>query len=394
MIKAVILAGGNGVRMQPMTFTRPKPLLQVIDKTILEHNLDSLEGLVKEVIIVIGYKGDMIRALIGDNYKKIKIRYVIQEEQVGTGDAAKKSLDFLDDKFILLNGDDVYSKEDIRKVLKKCPSILLGKVKNPSFFGVVEYSGKVVSNLVEKPEKFPEKSMVNTGLYFLDKSIFDFKIDKSLRGEYEFTDYIRALLLNEDLYFKEAEKWIPVSYPWNLLEANEKLMDDIKRDIKGLVENNCTIEGNVIIEKGAIIKNGSYIKGPAYIKEGAVIGPGSIIYGKTIVGKNSSIEGNSEIKNSIIKNNTTVKSLCYIGDSIIGDNCVLEAGVILNNSLNGKEIKSVIKDKEINTERFNFGSIIGDNVKIGANSSLTPGIMIDSELTVGQSSLIDKNINH
>ncbi len=391
MIKAVILAGGNGVRMQPMTFTRPKPLLSVVDKTILEHNLDELNGLVKEVIIIIGCKGEMIKSLVGDNYKGIKIRYVVQEEQVGTGDAAKKSADFLDDKFILLNGDDIYSRNDIKNVLKKHPSILLGKVKNPSFFGVVERKNGFVENLMEKPEKFPEDPMVNTGLYFLNKSIFDFKIEKSSRGEYEFTDYIRKLLLNEKLYPVEAKEWIPVSYPWNLLEANEILMNRTERSIKGLIEKNCTIEGEVRIEKEAIIKNGTYIKGPVYIKKGAVIGPKSIIHGKTIIGEKSCIEGGSEIKNSIIGDGTVIKPLTYIGDSIIGDNCLLEAGVILNN-FNEKKVESVVKDKKINTERNKFGSVIGDNVKIGANSSLTPGIMVKSDSTIKQSSLIDKNI--
>ncbi len=392
MIKAVILAGGNGVRMQPMTFTKPKPLLSIVGKKILEHNLDALNGLVKEVIIIIGCKGDMIKSAIGDNYNGIKIKYVVQEEQVGTGDAAKKSVDFLDDKFILLNGDDVYSKDDIKSVLKKFPSILLGNVKNPSFFGVVEHDSRFVKNLVEKPDKFPENSMVNTGLYFLDKSIFDFEIKKSSRGEYEFTDYIRTLLLNEKLYFIEAKEWVPVSYPWNLLEANEILIDRIKRDIKGSVGKDCTIEGEVKIEKEAIIKNGTYIKGPVFIKKGSVIGPKSIIYGKTMIGEKSYIEGGSEIKNSVIGNKTFIKPLSYVGDSIIGDNCVLEAGVILNN-FDEKEVKTIVKGKEINTERNKFGAVIGDNVRIGANSSLVPGVMIGSNSIIGQSSLISENVD-
>ncbi len=393
MIKAVILAGGNGVRMQPMTFTRPKPLLSIIDKTIIEHNLDNLNGIVGEVIIIIGYKGEMIKSLIGDKYKNMKIRYVLQEEQIGTGDAAKRSAEFLDDKFILLNGDDVYSRVDIKNILKKCPSILLGKVKNPSFFGVVEHDGSIVKNLVEKPDKFPENCLVNTGLYFLDKSIFDFEIEESSRGEYEFTDYIRTLLLNETIYFKEAKEWFPVSYPWNLLEVNEIMMNYIKRDVKGLIEKNCTIEGEVKIEKGSVIKNGTYIKGPVFIKKNSVIGPKSIIQGKTIIGEKSFVEGGSEIKNSIIGDETFIKSLSYVGDSIIGDNCVLEAGVILNNFLDGEKIKSVIRDKKIDTEKSNFGSVLGDNVRIGANSSLMPGVTIGSNSIIEPASLIDKNVD-
>ncbi len=393
MIKAVILAGGNGVRMQPMTIIKPKPLIQVVDKSIIEHNLDSLDGLVKEVIIVIGYKGEMIKSLIGDKYKSMKIRYVVQENQVGTGDAAYKSIDFIDDKFILLNGDDLYSKGDIKNVLKKCPSILLGNVKNPSFFGVVECQNDYVKNLVEKPDRFPDKSMVNTGLYFLDKSIFDFRIQKSDRGEYEFTDYIRALLLNERIYFKEAKEWMPISYPWNLLEANEAILSKIKRRIDGIVEKNCVIHGEVKIEKGALIKSGCYLKGPLYIKKDSVIGPNSTIYGKTIIGEKSFIGTGVEIHNSVIGEKASINSACYIGDSIIGDNCCLESGVVLNNHFKNKKIKSLVKGNWINTERLRFGSVLGDNVLIGSNSSLIPGIMIFSNSEIKASSLITENID-
>jgi UDP-N-acetylglucosamine diphosphorylase / glucose-1-phosphate thymidylyltransferase / UDP-N-acetylgalactosamine diphosphorylase / glucosamine-1-phosphate N-acetyltransferase / galactosamine-1-phosphate N-acetyltransferase len=393
MIKAVILAGGNGVRMQPMTVTRPKPLLRVVDKTIIEHNLDSLDGLVKEVIIVVGYKGEMIKDLIKERYKSIKVRYVVQENQIGTGDAAYKSIDFLDDKFILLNGDDLYSRNDIKNILKKYPSILLGKVKNPSFFGVVECGDKYVKNLVEKPDRFPEKSMVNTGLYFLDKSIFDFKIQKSDRGEYEFTDYIRALLLNERLYFKEAKEWMPISYPWNLLEANEMILSQIKRNINGVVEKNCVINGEVKIEKGAVIKSGCHLRGPVYIKKDSVIGPNSTIYGNTIIGENVFIGTGVEIHNSVIGYNTSINSASYIGDSIIGDNCYLESSVVLNNYLEGKKIKSFVKGVEINTERLKFGSVLGDEVLIGSNSSLIPGVKIFSKTKIKSSSIITENID-
>ncbi len=394
MIKAVILAGGNGVRMNPLTLTKPKPLMPIINKTIIEHNLDQLEGLVKEVIIVIGYKGDMIKSLIGDNYGKIKVRYVVQKSQLGTADAAKQALHFLEDKFILMNGDDLYFREDIKKCLKKYPSILVGKVFNPSFFGVVDCYNDFVRGLIEKPETSDSNALVNTGFYFLHKSIFDFNVEKSSRGEYEFTDYIKAFILNHRLYFRKTDNWIPVSYPWNLLGANEVLLSSLKRDVKGRVEKGCTINGRVVIEKGAYIKSGTYIEGPVFIGSGTTIGPNAYIRGKSVIGENAKIGTSVEIKNSMIGNNTFIPHLSYVGDSIIGDNCNIGAGSIMANfRFDKSSIKVMIKDQLIDSGREKLGAVIGDNSSIGVNSSLMPGVLIGSDSIVGPHSLVKKNVS-
>jgi len=394
MIKAVILAGGNGVRMNPLTLTRPKPLMKVVNKTIIEHNLDQLIGIAKEVLIVIGYKGDMIRSLIGEKYNGIKIRYVVQENQLGTGDAAKKTSEFLDGKFLLLNGDDLYFKEDIKKCLKKFPSILLGKVKNPSSFGVAECYENFVKSFTEKPDNPNQDSLVNTGLYFLDNSIFDFEIEKSSRGEYEFTDYIRAFITRQRLYFQTTEKWIPVSYPWNLLEANELILKTIKKEINGKIEKGVIIKDNIVIEKGAYIKSGTYIEGSVYIKSNAIIGPNAYIRGNTVIGKNSRIGAGVEIKNSIIGDNTFIPHLNYVGDSIIGDYCNMGAGsIIANFRFDRKNIKVKVKDNLVDSQRVKLGAIIGDSVSVGVNSSIMPGVLIGPNAIIGPHTFVKKNIS-
>ncbi len=393
MTKAVILAAGNGVRTQPLTLIRPKPLLKVVDKTILEHNLNELIGLVREVIIVIGYRGDMIKTLIGDKYKGMDIRYVVQKEQLGTGDAAKRAGEFLEGRFLLLNGDDLYFKKDIKKCLKEYPSILLGKVDNPSSFGVIEHQNGFVKNLVEKPERFPENALVNTGLYYLDKSIFNLNISKSPRGELEFTDYIRGFILNERLRYKEAGKWMPVSYPWNLLEANEFLLEGLRRDIEGIVEKNCVVKNEVKIEKGAVIKSGSYIEGPVYIKKDASIGPNAFVRGKTVIGRNTKIGASVEIKNSIVGDNVNISHMSYVGDSVIDDNCNLGAGVILANlRFDNKNINFFVKGEKVDTKKNKFGSVIGANAQIGVNSSLMPGTAVSPNSIIAPHSLIKGNI--
>lgn len=393
MLKAVIIAAGKGVRMKPLTSSKPKPLLEVLGKSIIEHSLENLFGIVKEVILVVGCNGEMIKKQIGENYKGIKINYVWQEEQLGTGDAALRALKQIDDRFILLNGDDLYSKTDIKNCFKKFPCILLSKVENPSAFGVVNCNKDHIRRIEEKPESVEKDALVNTGFYYLDKSIFDYKISKSSRNEYEFTDYIKAFILNKRLYYKIAERWLPSSYPWDLLKNNEIFLEEIKNKNKGKIEKGVTISGKVIIEKNVIIKNGTRIEGPVYIKSGAIVGPNAFIRGKTIIGESSFIGTGVEIKNSIIGKHTKISHLNYVGDSIIGERCNLGAGSICANyRFDGKTIRVLVKDEMKNTGRLKFGAVIGDGAMIGVNSSLMPGVLIGANSIIGPNLVIKRNI--
>jgi len=372
-LKAVILVAGKGTRIQPLTLNKPKPLLKICGKTILEHNLGQLLGLVKEVILVIEYKGEMIKKLIGSQYKGLKIKYIWQKNTLGTGDATKKSASLVKDKFLLLYGDDLYEKQDIESSLKKFPCVLLKKKNNPSAFGQVLVKKNLVQDLVEKPQK-KVSHLVNTGVYFLPNSIFDFKIKKSSRGEYEFTDYIKQFIKEKNLYYEIAENWTPLPYVWNLLDANEYLLKAIEKRILGKVEKNCYIKDKVIIEKGTIIKSGTYIEGPVYIGKNCQIGPNCYLRKHTSISDSCHIGQAVEIKNSIIGEDTKIAHLSYVADSIIGDNCNFGAGTITANLRHdNKNIKTIIKGKLIDTERRKFGTVFGDNVKTGIGTLIYPG---------------------
>jgi|AntAceMinimDraft_18_1070375.scaffolds.fasta_scaffold00947_7 bifunctional UDP-N-acetylglucosamine pyrophosphorylase/glucosamine-1-phosphate N-acetyltransferase len=374
-MQAIILTAGKGERMQPLSFEKQKHLIKILGKTILEHNLEQLDGLVEEVILVIrpDRKCKEIKDLIGDRYKKLKIKYAIQKRALGTGDAVKSSLSLLEDKFLLLNGDDLYDKKDIKKVLKTFPCLLAKEVKRPQFFGVVETKEGLIQSLIEKPLK-PKSNLANTGLYFLPKEILNYSINKSSRGEYEFTDYIKQFIKDEKLNIIKASQWIPVSYSWNLLEANKVLLSGIEKLYQGKIEKDCHLFDKIIIGKGTVIKSGTYIEGPAWIGENCVIGPNCFLRKFTSIGNDCRIGQAVEIKNSLIGKNTNVARLSYIGDSIIGENCNLGAGTITANLRHdGETIKTEIKNKLIDTKRKNFGTVLGDGVKTGVGTLIYPG---------------------
>lgn len=223
-MQAVILAAGKGMRMRPLTSKLPKPLLSIGGKRIIEHTFDQLRGIVDEVIMVVGYRGKLIQKCMRENYKGIKVTYVWQRKQLGTGDAAKIALPHLKGPFLLLYGDDIYYRYDILRLMQHCPSILLGEVNNPSQFGVVETKDKWVKGLVEKP-KNPRSNFVNAGMYYLEPSIFGTKLKKSKRGEYEFTDYLKRLLLRKRVAFCVAKTWYPISTPESLYEVQRRFLD-------------------------------------------------------------------------------------------------------------------------------------------------------------------------
>ena len=370
--QAVILAAGKGTRWSPLTLTCPKPIFKIGPFSILEHNLNELSSVVREVIIVVGYQKEKIQSLIGGNYKGLRIKYVVQNEQLGTAHAAKKALPFLKGKFILMNGDDLYSKEDIRNCLKKFPCILLKKVEDPSFFGQIVVKRGFVQSIIEKPPRVVS-NLVNTGLYFVDKSIFNYGIEKSKRGELEFTDYLKKLAKTK-LYFQLAKSWLPISYSWDVLNANQFFLENLKSSRLGKIEKGVVIKGKIYLGKGSLIKSGAYIEGPVYIGRNSQIGPNCYLRKFTSIGNNCLVGQAVEIKNSVIGDFTHVAHLSYVGDSIIGQNCNFGAGTITANLRHDKEtVKSMVKNKLVDTKRVKFGTVFGDFVKTGIGTLIYPG---------------------
>ncbi len=214
-MKAIILAAGKGKRMFPLTLKKPKPMLRVNKKPILQFTLDQLEGLVDEAIIVIGYKGNQIKDYFGNSYKNIKLRYSFQEKPLGCGHALQQVKNVNMDvkgKFISLMGDDLYSKKDIKECLKYKLSVLAKKVNNPEKFGVLKVENGKIIDFIEKPKKFLS-NLVSTGLWIFDDRAFNFKLKKSERDEFEIVDIAKQYLkIGENINIVEVKDfWIPIS---------------------------------------------------------------------------------------------------------------------------------------------------------------------------------------
>lgn len=392
MIQAVIMAAGKSTRTWPLTLTKPKPLLKVMNKEIIKHNLDALQGLVGEVIIIVGFKKEMIIEEIGHKYGKLKIRYAEQKTQLGTGHALKYVEKLIKGKFIVMGGDDIFSKKDIKACLRHKYAVLGCKVEDPGRFGVFVVKGQEVKKVVEKPKKFVS-DIANAGLYVFDKSVFKFKLRKSQRGEYEIIDHINALIKKERVVCENVKgRWLSVGYPWDLIEANSVLVSEMKNDIKGKVEKNVIVKGKLKAGKGTKILSGTYIKGNVIIGENCLIGPNCYLRGNTSIGNGCHIGQAVEIKNSIIMDNAKVPHLSYIGDSVIGKNSNLGAGTITANLKHDNEnVRSVVKGKIVDTGRRKLGTIIADDVHTGINTTIYPGRKIWPGVSTLPGEIIDKD---
>ncbi|MDP2749905.1 MAG: sugar phosphate nucleotidyltransferase [Nanoarchaeota archaeon] len=396
--QAVILAAGESTRTIPLTLTRPKPLLKIANKTLLEHNFDQLLGLVGEAIIVVGYKKEMIIEHFGNSYKGLKLTYVEQKEQLGTGHAVLQVKSRINGKFLVMNGDDLYSKQDIKAMLQHKYAVVGKKIEEDisKQGGAITEKNGFVTGIVERPKNFISKTL-NVGMYVFDEEIFNLanKIRKSERNEYEITDVVTALAKTDKIKLVEVKDyWLPVGYPWQVIEANEYLLKNkMKPENKGIIEKNVTIKGQVSIGDKTLIRSGVYIEGPVMIGKNCVIGPNCYLRPGTTIGDNCKIGQAVEIKNSVIMDKTNVPHLSYVGDSVIGEKCNLGAGTIVANLKHDNgNVRSVVRGLLIDTGRRKLGAILGDNVHTGINTSIYPGRKIWPNRTTVPGEVVRKDI--
>ncbi|MDD3793409.1 MAG: sugar phosphate nucleotidyltransferase [Candidatus Gracilibacteria bacterium] len=382
-MKAIILAAGEGSRLRPLTNTTPKPMIKIMGKPILEHNLESIYKYVKEIIIVVKYKAEIIENYFGNNFKGVPMIYHLQNDEKGTG-AAIKGIES-DFDLIVLNGDSIFNKNDLKTILEyKGYGALVKQVINPEIYGVFKVDDdNNIREIVEKPENYIG-NLANLGVYKFNSNILEIvkNIPLSKRGEYEITDAINVYINKYPLKAIEIKKeFIDVGYPWDILKANSFFLDKLKEsEIKGKIEDNVTIKGNIILGKGSILKSGTYIEGNVYIGENTSIGPNTYIRGNTVIGDECRIGNAVEIKNTSIGDKTNLAHLSYIGDSIIGNHVNIGGGFISANVRHdNKNIKVMIKGELIDSGLRKLGIIIGDNVKTGIKSYSMPGRIIEND---------------
>jgi bifunctional UDP-N-acetylglucosamine pyrophosphorylase/glucosamine-1-phosphate N-acetyltransferase len=225
--------------------------------------------------------------------------------------------------------------------------------------------------------------VANAGLYLFTPEVFDAiaRTEKSPRGEYEITDSLKILMGGKPgLLYQELGSWLDLSYPWDLLTANESMLTGLKGQNPGQVEDNVFLKGEVVIGPNTVVKSGTYIEGPVIIGAGCRIGPNCYIRPATSIGDNCHIGAATEVKNAIIMKGTDFPHLNYVGDSVIGEGCNFGAGTKIANLRLDKQNIYVMG---IDTGRRKLGAVIGDRVETGINTSINVGTMIGNNTFIG-----------
>ncbi len=407
-MKAVVLAAGEGVRLQPVTTTRPKHLIRVGGKPILQHCLETLKRVgVTDVVLVTHYMGDAIHEFFGDGEKlHLKIEYVNQPSVLGTGNAAAVAEPYMKGNFLLVYGDLLYSQESVKRVVdnfdeeKVAAAMAVVPVEKPENYGIVDVDRNCkIRRIVEKPARKDAPShLANAGIYAFTQNVFELlhKLQPSIRGELELTDAISLLTRDKKSVLAieiPKTEWLDIGHPWDLLEANAWALNRMAHEVRGKIEDGAHLIGKVTVAETARIRSGAYIEGPSLVDEGSDIGPNCFIRPCTSIGKNVRVGNAVEIKNSIIMDGTHVGHLSYIGDSILCEHCNLGAGTITANyRLDAGNVKMDIKGKKIDSGRRKLGAVLGDNVKTGISALFMPGVKVGAGTWVGPNYMVQSDL--
>ncbi len=327
-MKGLILSGGKGTRLYPITFNRAKQLVPVANKPVLFRVIEAIKAAgIDDIGIVIGDTGDEIRQAVGQGRRwGVNITYIPQDAPLGLAHAVKISKDFLgDDRFVMFLGDNVIEGGISPLISQFAGSnwnsqVVLTEVDQPQHYGVAELDdNRRIVRLVEKPRN-PVSNLALVGIYMFDHHIFDAveAIQPSWRGELEITDAIQWLVDNGHQVHPYVHRgwWIDTGKPIDMLDANSRVLAELEHYNNGYVDRGSKIDHLVTIEAGAEIIN-SVIRGPAIIGENSrivnsYVGPFTSIYHDTLV-------EDSEIEHSIVLDHSRIRSVPHrIEDSIIG----------------------------------------------------------------------------
>jgi len=329
-MKGVILHGGFGTKLRPLTHTGPKQLIPIANKPNSQYVLEDLKASgITEIAIVLGnIFPEKVKEYYGDGKRfGVKIQYVQQDEPKGIAHAVSLCKGYVKDQpFIVYLGDNLL-KGGISSFVGNFnrssydAMILLCQVKNPQRFGVakIDEKGKLVK-LIEKPKE-PPSNYALTGIYFFKPVIFKMieKLKPSWRGELEITDAIQLLLESgHNVGYQIVQGWWKdTGTPEDILEANRLVLDELKPETEGKIENHASVQGRVATAKGSTIKEGALVRGPVVIGQNTVIEANVYIGPYTSIGNNCTIK-KGEIENSIIMDYCTINIEERITDSIIG----------------------------------------------------------------------------
>ncbi|WP_435096261.1 sugar phosphate nucleotidyltransferase [Halarchaeum sp. P4] len=375
-MKAVILAAGEGTRLQPLTETRPKPMLPVGNRPLLEHVVDAVaEAGIDDIVLVVGYRRERIQSYFGDGDDwGVDIEYAVQEKQLGTGHAVLQAEEYVDEPFVALNGDRIIEADDIARVVDSfeesgATTLAVARASRPSDYGVVTLEGDTVVDIVEKPPRHATPSdVVNAGIYGFTADVFDALRETDSEGELAVTDTLERLATEDTVTAVMLRgRWLDVSYLWDLLRVNDHVVEAATAD-SARVSEDATVVGDVAVGADARVR------------------PGARVLTGTSLGDNVDVGANAVVSNSVVLPDATIGAGAVVRDAVVGENATIAA----NATIEGGEADVAVNGHV--HEDVRLGAVVGDNARIGGASTLAPGTVVGNRVDVETGAHVDGTI--
>lgn len=358
---AVVLAAGEGRRLRPLTAFRPKPLLPVANRPIVDYVMEALRAVgVGRVVVVVGHGHSRLQTYLVETYPDVELEFVSQEQQLGSGHALQQAMSAVDREFLVVNGDTVLSPEMVRATEKRrresgAPAIAVRFADRPEQYGVVETTDDRVDHIDERPTE-TDRYLVNAGVYALDLSVFDALEAVSMHaGELHLPHAVARL---DPVTVHTDEQWFDPATPWELLDATEAVLSSESRATgdriagSALIHDTADLGENIAVGPGCEVGAGAVVRGGSCLRSNVTIGPNAVVH-RTVVDEDARIDAGAVLYDSIVGSGAH-----------LGPNTVASGGPA-----------DVVIDDQLYTGR-EVGSVVGDRARIGANVTLSPGVRI------------------
>lgn len=379
-MKAVILAAGEGRRLEPLTNVRPKPMIPIANRPLLEYVVDAVVSAgIEEIILVVGYKRERIQNHFGDGDDwGVDIEYAIQRKQLGTGHAILQVESLVEGEFIVLNGDRIIESTIVEQLAdtelgQDRALMAITRSNQPSDYGVVELTGgDLVEEVTEKPPTHAAASdIINAGVYVFGSDIFEAIRATETDGELTITAVLDRLTSERSVrIIRHQGLWLDVSHLWDIISVNASVLDQGWNGISTTAR----------IDEQATTADSIAVGADTRIRPHAAVLRGSAI------GDNVTVGPNAVIENAVVFSDVTIGAGAVLTDCVIGEN----ARIGPNTTVEGGRANVVVEGTF--HEDVRLGGVIGDNAALGGNVTVAPGSVVGNRATVESAAFIDGRI--
>lgn len=385
---AVILAGGEGERLRPLTRNRPKPLLPAGNRPIIEYVLDSvIEAGISDIHVVAGYKHNRVQSHLGDTYSDVDLTYHIQEKQLGSGHALLQARDAVTDPFLVVNGDQITEPSIITDVLSAHDAAMaasMGVIESDKAaeYGTVSLTDGHVTDLTEHPET-DAGGLLNAGVYVFTPEIFSVLADLPRPGGVlTIPAGVSALVADPETAVLGVETdgfWTDATYPWDLLTVAEQVFSMDWIDLPSQ-------ETNVWVADSATIHPAAELVPPVVVGVDSEIAAGAVIGPHVALGRNTTVGSNSVLTRTVLDTDCRVGANTTLIDTVSGQNVTVGSSSVVTGGRNDIQLNDrVYPDREL-------GCVIADRTTVGGGVTIGGGLLLGSDATIDDGVSLSRNV--